>query len=112
MKDLENDAVRVQLGAEVIASMDAWGTSRDEQRELLGLSRDEWVRVQKQAPLPLQFEVLERVGHLLALAERYPEDWFRRPVHGEPPVQRMLREGLPAMAALRAEAPDRRENET
>ncbi len=113
MLDLENDAVRVRLGTEAIAAMDAWGTPRDVQRELLGLSRDEWIRVQKQAPLPLQFEVLERVEQLLGLAACYPEDWFCTPdPEGETPVQRMLRDGLPAMAALLAEAPDQRESET
>lgn len=113
MQDLENDAVRVRLGVNAIRVMDAWQLARDEQRELIGLSRDEWARVQKGAPLPLQFDVLERVDHVTALAACYPSSWFGQPDGtGLTPVQRMLRGGLPAMEALRAAAPHQRENET
>lgn len=105
MHDLEIDAVRVTLGQDVIGALDAHGIARDLQRELLGLSRDEWVRVQKEAPLPLEFEVLERVEHLLALARDCPPGWFVTPPEAgrAAPLTRMLTHGIAAMEQLRIE---------
>lgn len=113
MQDLENDAVRIELGAAVIRAMDTWGVARADQCALIGLSRDEWSRVQQSAPLPLQFDVLERVDQLLALAGRYSSEWFQSTMdNGMTPVEWMLRDGLVAMGMLLAAAPEQRESET
>lgn len=93
MQELEIDAVRVALGQAVMAALDARSVPRAVQRELLALSADEWARVQKGAPLPLQFEVLERAGHLQALAARHDDHWWTASVPG------LLDGGLAALAA-------------
>ena len=102
-RDLEIDAVRAAMGGDVIRALDAWGLPRDHQRELLTLSPDEWARVQRGAPLPLQFDVIERVECLLTLAGQRPAAWFGAPTTaGDTPVEQMLGEGLSAMQRLLA----------
>lgn len=93
MQELEIDAVRVALGQAVVAALDARAVPRAVQRELLALSADEWARVQKGAPLPLQFEVLERAGYLQLLAARHDDHWWTALVQG------LLDGGLAALAA-------------
>lgn len=75
VSDWESDAYRVSLGQQCIRRLTQWGIALDVQRELLGLSQDEWSRVQRFAPLPLEFFVLESAEALLAV--EYAADFVR-----------------------------------
>jgi hypothetical protein len=108
---LKSKEAREALAAAVIAVLDRWAVSSDQQAVLLGLSDVDSLR--QGAPLPDDVDVLARAGHLLAIdralrryhGERERDAWLLLScceLGGRSPLARMLTgaDGLEKVRAL------------
>lgn len=109
---------RLQLAHMIVATLDDWGIAASDQVRLLGLPADTRPRAMRRfhgdAPLPDDPEVIERVQHLVGIAEAlrttYPRNqrmgaiWMHRRNHrfeNRTPAAVMLEEGLAGLLAVR-----------
>lgn len=112
LPELHEPGTRLALAGAVLGVLDEWGIHPAKQAELLGLTDIGPLR--QGHPLPDDADVLERVGHLLAieraLKRLYPDDPASRhaslmlPVAelgGQPPLLMMLH-GMDGIRRVRA----------
>lgn len=109
---------RLELTHLVIALLDAWGIREADQVAILGLpdgTKARTIRRYRQdTPLPESDTVMERVDHLVGIADAlrtsYPHNpsygamWMKRPnvrFNNRAPVQHLCENGLEGMISLR-----------
>jgi len=110
---------RLELTQLVIALLDSWGLRDADQIPVLGLpdgTKSRMIRRFRQdTPLPQDRDVMERVDHLVGIADAlrttYPHNpaygslWMRRPnsrFDNRPPIIILTQNGLPGLLELRA----------
>jgi hypothetical protein len=109
---------RVQLSRLIIALLDSWGVEPQDQIALLGLPEEttpqQYEHYRWDTPLPQDEAVMERVEHLIGIADAlrtsYPHNanmgaiWMNRPnprFDGRTPLAAMLEDGLEGIVAVR-----------
>ena len=119
MHDMTHDE-RVRLTRAIIAILDQWGVSPGDQVSLLGLPEGTPSRTVRRyrddTPLPDEPAVMERVEHIIGIAEAlrttYPHNasmgaiWMQRPHRRfgrRSPVAAIIEDGLSGLQAVRAD---------
>ncbi|EPR43549.1 hypothetical protein dsx2_2166 [Desulfovibrio sp. X2] len=118
--------IRRRLTRRILRALDGWGLTEDEQASVLGLPRSSRAmlgRFRQGFPLPNDTEIVERVGHLLALqkavrlfyrnAPERASTWMTRHSirFGTRPIDMITKRGMAALRYLRADLepdPERR----
>lgn len=118
MLDDLNSQERLILTRHVVAMLDEWGVSDSDQISVLGLPEGTRTRMmrkfRKDTPLPDEFAVNERVGHLLGIADAlrtsYPRNasgaglWMNRVNYrfaDRTPLQAIIADGLRGLQEVR-----------
>ncbi len=113
--ELESEEARRALALALTEVFEAWGIGVQEQQEALGIKDiAAWAACRRGEPLPRDPDLLQRVGHLLAihraLKRRYVHDlfkrdsWMRMPIPelgGERPIDIVRREGSEGLVRIR-----------
>jgi len=117
MQDMSEEE-RLQLARGILGMLDEWGVSAKDQLVLLGLTNmkpREVVRLRESRPLPNEPEVMQRVEHLISIADAlrttYPFSkrmgklWMHKPhrkFRQRSPVTTMVEDGIVGIISVRS----------